>query len=317
MQMRVSSQSLLLIAEQVEGALADGPPLDQFGVAVEGGKLRVQLDRGAPLAVLGLVGLVLVLGSVAATAYALRLRERRQQQAALGARRLQLAAAEAERGRIAREIHDGPLQDLHAARVQAEANSSSDSESADSQSKRGNQSSSVASDVGAVARELRAIAEGLRPPALSRFGLPAALSSHAIRVAERFPHVHLRVSVEEHAPALDAEAEASLFRVAQEAITNAVRHGNARTVDLEYVVEPSAENPERVHLVVRDDGIGLPEGLDVGTLALAGHFGMAGMQERAALLGGTLTMMANLSGQGTIVSVVAPWDCVAHSSPTS
>ena len=313
--LRVPARSFLMMAGQVEGALADAPPGERFGYSVEGGELRVQLDRGAPLAALALAALVLAAGSAAATALALRRRGRRRLALALDVQRRQVEAGEAERTRLAREIHDGPLQDLHAVRARATAHATDDGGGSDA-------GLVVADEVGAVARELRAIAEGLRPPALGRFGLPAALSSHAARVAER-GGTAVRVHAEEGAPPLSDGAAASLFRVAQEAITNAVRHGRARAVEVEYAVEPSADAPERVRLEVRDDGGGLPPGLDPGALADGGHFGLAGMAERASLLGGTLTAErggqppaggAAGGGPGTTVRVVVPWTRVARST---
>ena len=318
----LSARSLIVIADQIEGALADAPPLDQFGFAVEDGRFRILFERGVPLAALGIIALMLVAGSAGATALTFRRREKKRQRSSREARRLQLEATEAERGRIAREIHDGPLQDLHVARARAEASlpSSHAIGTSPSQKEAARPSSggmTIAEDVGAVARELRAIAEGLRPPALGRFGLPAALTSHAARVSERHPHVRVRVVVNDDTPALEPWAEASLFRISQEAIGNAIRHGKARVIDLEYAAWPSPECPEIVRLTVRDDGTGLPVGLDIDKLAASGHFGMAGMVERATLLGGDFVAARNESATGTTIAVEIPWHSASRSSPVA
>ena len=316
------ASSLLTIADEIEGALAIAPPRDQFGFSVEDGRLRVLFERGASLISLVLAALALVAASVGVTTLAFRRRERRRRHASLEARQLQLDAAEAERGRLARDIHDGPLQDLHAARARAEmppvrslAAGNGQDELQDAARPRDSAATTVAEDVGAVARELRAIAEGLRPPALGRFGLSAALASHAARMSERHPHVHVRILAGDDAPALSPSAEASLFRIGQEAVTNAIRHGRARTVELEYAVWPSVEAPERVRLAVHDDGVGLPTGLNVDALVASGHFGMAGMAERAMLLGGVFSAVSEGSASRTTVSVEVPWTAVARTDP--
>ena len=300
--LRVPHGLLSMMADQVEGALADGPPEDRTAYSVEGGRLRVAFERGVPLAALGAFALGLVgLGAAAAAAVA-RGRSRRRRAREADARRRQIEATEAERVRAAREIHDGPLQDLHALRLRAAARGETD----------------VETDAARLGRELRAIAEGLRPPALGRFGLAAALASHARRVEERHPGVRVRVRADEDAPAMAPDAEASLFRVAQEAVANAVRHGRARRVEVRLAAEPSPGAPEAVRLEVADDGRGLPAGHDPAALVAGGHFGLAGMAERAALLGGALTVgppggaVADAAGPGarpggTVVRLVAPW----------
>lgn len=311
--LRVSARSLLMMANQVEGALAGAPPENVLGFSVVDGHVRFRFERGAPLVILGLLGFVLVAGSAGATTFVLWRRETRRRVAALDAQRRQIDAAEAERVRIAREIHDGPLQDLHAARARAEVSQLAEGDSSGPAS--AVTAAAIAADVTEIARNLRAIAEGLRPPALGRFGLPAALASHAARVAERHPHVRVHVTADEAHLPLAPAAEASLFRIVQEAITNAVRHGQARAVEVEYAVEPSPETPEQVCLVVRDDGVGLPTGLDRNTLVAGGHFGLAGMAERAALLGGEFSVTPNTPGPGATVRVVAPWASVVDVAP--
>ena len=295
---QLSADAFELVARTVDDALADAPPDDRFGLSVADGHVRLVFARGLRLSHLALGAAGAALAVAGATAAVFLARERRRARAGRDLQRRLVGAAEAERTRVAREIHDGPLQDLHAARAEPDP-------------------ARAAAHVGAVAAELRAIAEGLRPPALGRFGLAAALHSHADRVAERHA-VAVGVEADEDAPPLDPDAEASLFRVAQEAVANAVRHGGARSVRVSYAVDPPGARPRTVRLEVVDDGAGLPPGLDEGALAAAGHFGLTGMRERAALLGGRLavtpapgsTGAGPGAGPGTAIRLTVPLGAV-------
>lgn len=294
---RLSATMFIMIAHQIEGALS-GPEPDVFGLAVEDGHVRVTLARGVPLAVLVAGALAFAAVVAVATAGTFVARERRRAARSRAAARRQIEAGEAERVRVAREIHDGPLQDLHAVRARAAALAA----------REGRADDPISAEVSAVARELRAIAEGLRPPALGRFGLAAALRSHRDRFVERHPHVAVSVRADPEAPALSPEAEASAFRVVQEALQNAVEHGDARSVE----VELAAGRGRAVRVEVRDDGTGLPSPPDIDALVAAGHFGLAGMRERAVLLGGSFsigpTRPGRSPGGGTTVTLTLPLD---------
>ncbi|MGB3542072.1 sensor histidine kinase, partial [Rubrivirga sp.] len=116
----------------------------------------------------------------------------------------------------------------------------------------------------------------------------------------------VRVRADEDAPPMDPDAEASLFRVAQEAVTNAIRHGRSHRVDIQLSAEPESGPPTTLRLEVHDDGGGVPAGHDPEALSSGGHFGLAGMGERAALLGGRLDVGAS-EPSGTAVVLTAPW----------
>lgn len=163
-----------------------------------------------------------------------------------------------------------------------------------------------------IARELRAIAEGLRPPALGRFGLAAALSAHANRVKERHPGVTVGLDLEEDGTGPDALPDvvrSALFRIAQEAITNAIEHGHASRVDVRLAL---ATDVRPIELEIRDNGSGLPwdsRQPDFSTLADEGHFGLVGMYERVAAIGGTLTLaQGGIGDAGARVHVSMPDD---------
>ena len=165
-------------------------------------------------------------------------------------------------------------------------------------------------EAGRIARELRAIAEGLRPPALGRFGLAAALSAHANRVKERYKTVAVALHLDEDDTgpnAIPDIARSALFRIAQESITNAIEHGGASRI-LVSLDLPEAEGS--IVLDIRDNGEGLPWGdaqPDLSALADDGHFGLVGMHERVTAIGGTLVMDSEgLEGGGARVRVTLP-----------
>jgi len=123
---------------------------------------------------------------------------------------------------------------------------------------------------------VRGLARQLRPEVLDELGLPSALRD----LAERFgAHAGLTVecTVQRRLPPIEREAELVLYRVAQESLTNAVRHAGAGSVTLNLEA-----GPDRVSLVISDDGSGL------GTSREGA--GIKGMRERAVLIGGELSI---------------------------
>lgn len=291
--------TLNLIANQASAARSD-TRVRRFGFAVESKRLRIQFDQGLPLWIAASVTLALLLlgGGIAAGLLIYRQRERRVREEAT--RQRTFHAREAERSRLAREIHDGPLQDVHALRLLTGAQAAE----------------VVESEAGRIARDLRAIAEGLRPPALGRFGLAAALAAHTRRIKERHPNLHFDLDLEENGAGPDTLSEivrSALFRIAQEAITNATEHGDATRIRLQL----QFSEDDCVTLTISDNGSGLDETMpDLETLADGGHFGLIGMHERADALGGRLALTPDgLDGRGVRVQVTAPIAPSAYTLP--
>jgi signal transduction histidine kinase len=107
---------------------------------------------------------------------------------------------------------------------------------------------------------------------------------------------------------LSPDLETGVYRIVQEALTNAAKHGEATHASVSL-----AEDDGRVHVTVRDDGRGFDPG--AGTAG----FGLAGMRERVELLGGELSL-SSAQGQGTTLTAVLPVvrrDADAHAPPTS
>jgi two-component system sensor histidine kinase UhpB len=218
--------------------------------------------------------------------------------------RRSLSAAEAERKRVARELHDETAQALagllvRLRRLRGRAGPGAGAGDAAVEEMR----EQVAAALEGVRRSIRA----LRPPALDELGLVPALESHARSVAETHD-LEVLVETDPHTPALPTHAELALYRIAQEALANVVRHAGARTVRVR--IERVADE---VRLSISDDGLGL-RARDAGSSGV----GLQGMRERAANLGGRLEVRGE-PGCGTTVTARVPavLDTAAEQPPQS
>jgi two-component system sensor histidine kinase UhpB len=143
---------------------------------------------------------------------------------------------------------------------------------------------------------LRGIIADLRPPALDELGLEPALRTLAERVTSRHG-LTLELDLQLGERRLDAEHETIAYRVAQEALTNVVKHAAATGVRMQLRITASA-----LDLEVRDDGRGLREPI---TQRAGGGYGITGMRERAEIGGGRLRVRAD-DGGGTSVALTLP-----------
>lgn len=145
--------------------------------------------------------------------------------------------------------------------------------------------------------EARRTVRNLRMLDLERGNLPAAIEQLAQDAANGLP-IHIETTVQGSAIPLSGHVESHLLRIGQEAMTNALKHGRARSIRFELRYDP-----ESVELRVTDDGSGFDVARAVPTEA--GHFGLLGMRERANKMGGTLNIVSQ-PGQGTTVIVRVP-----------
>ncbi len=192
-----------------------------------------------------------------------------------GRLRATIAAAEAERTRWSRELHDETLQGLGALKLALRGALRSSDEA-----RRAALIESVVDQLDSEIAGLRGIIRDLRPAALDDLGLASALQTLAERMEERGGFA-VRTQLEIAADRLDPELEIATYRVVQEALTNVVKHAAATNV----LVRVRCDAQTLTALVV-DDGVGLgngPQGAD-------GGFGITGMRERAELLGGTVAV---------------------------
>jgi PAS domain S-box-containing protein len=198
-------------------------------------------------------------------------------------------AQEDERRRIAREMHDqfGELLTALARRIETLGESTRDS-------------AAVSEHVNALAllaqqidRDVEHLVWELRPTALDDLGLRAALANYVQSWSTRVDiraELHTSGLQEDRLP---PDVETTLYRIAQEALTNVAKH--SRAANVEVILE---RRPDHVLLIVEDDGAGFDSD-STGTTAHRG-FGLLGMQERAALVGATLAIESSI-GRGTTV----------------
>lgn len=203
---------------------------------------------------------------------------------------------ERERASLAREIHDGPVQDVTALVQQIRL--AKNATSAETRSRHFD----LAEDGASMAvRELRALCDELAPPWLD-LGLPQALTELTERFSRHFDVV-IDCDVDPGLEDLCQEKVLSLFRIIQEGLNNAVRHGRARKIDVR--LGPLSPSSWQVQIV--DDGQGFLPPDDLLRLRLAGHRGLTNMEERARLIGGHLKIHS-APGEGTTIEVLFPAD---------
>ena len=205
-----------------------------------------------------------------------------------------LTSQETERTRIARDLHDGVCQEVASITVDI---------SYLRQRIGGLESGevhevllSVEQRAAAVAEALRRLSHGLHPTVLHHIGLVAALQAHCAEVERQH---HLRVTFESagEIEPVDQPAALSLFRIAQEALRNAVHHGHARQAN----VSLSRTATGGLELSVRDDG----SGFEVGAAGSHGGLGLVSIQERVRLFDGDVDVKS-APGQGTSIRVRVP-----------
>ncbi len=206
-------------------------------------------------------------------------------------------AGTAERQRLARELHDSVSQALFSMTMHARtAERRLEPLGAEADLARAEVARLRELTKGALA-EMRALIFELRPGALAEEGLGAALAKQAAAIAARE-----QIAIEVVAPPfrlpLSPDAEEHLYRIALEAMHNAVKHARPRQIEVSVSIHDATE----VVLAVEDDGIGFDTSVEH-----PGHLGLGTMGERATVLGGSTTV-ASEPGVGTRVSVVVPVD---------
>jgi signal transduction histidine kinase len=197
-----------------------------------------------------------------------------------------------ERSRLARDLHDTLTQRLLGLRLAAAT--AADGLDGDPSSVRG-QLAQIEEQAGAIVEELRLLVDQLRPPDLQREGLAGALEKHA-EVTSRASGITIALHVDAALP-IDPTVSTELLRVGQEALANAVRHGQPSRIDIDLVT-----GERIVTLSVRDDGAGF----DPRRVALeTGSLGLSSMRERIERVGGRLKL-ESARGRGTALTAEAP-----------
>jgi two-component system, NarL family, sensor histidine kinase UhpB len=202
-----------------------------------------------------------------------------------------LAAQEAERLRVARELHDEVGQTLTAVALQAERVAGDFPSQALSLHE-------IVDTIHHSLDDVRRIVRELRPEALDDLGLTDALISLCLRM-EQQGAITVRRELESGLPALSSEVELVIYRVAQEALTNALRHSQATEVRVALRRADPVRLDDSVTLGVTDDGRGLPEALESQT------GGLAGMRERSILIGADIEIGPSADGGVEVCLTVA------------
>ena len=204
-------------------------------------------------------------------------------------------AQEEERKRISRELHDETIQALVVLSRQLDVLASSGNEL----SANPRQLEELRQQTNNIKQGVRRLSQDLRPAALHRLGLLAALEWLVSEVAE-YSGITTKVNLLGSERRLPEEVELVLFRIAQEALRNVWRHSQA--TEAEITVEFSKT---KTKITISDNGSGFDPPQAIGDLAKDGKLGLAGMEERARLVGGTLTVQSQ-PGEGSTITIELP-----------
>ncbi|UCC50654.1 MAG: ATP-binding cassette domain-containing protein [Anaerolineaceae bacterium] len=214
------------------------------------------------------------------------------------AQRRLMTEREMERKHLARELHDDTIQDLLSLNYQMEEIASL---------AENNDAATLISEVEDVhfhirqlVSNIRGICSNLRPPTIDSLGLGAALQSYVHDWNQR-TGIAVRLNLNDEFGRLPEAIELSIFRIIQEGLNNIWRHANATAVDIS-LKHPS---PRMLLVVLADDGEGLQEDFDLASLRRVGHYGLLGISERVALMGGRLSLQ-NQPGGGLRIRAEIP-----------
>jgi len=205
-------------------------------------------------------------------------------------------AQEEERKRISHELHDDTVQALVALSRQLDALASGDKGLSEEVHQR---LEDLWKQTDSILQGVRRLSQDLRPAAIDRLGLLPAIQWLASEAA-KYSGVETKVNVIGKEHRLPEEGAIALFRIIQEALRNVWRHSGATTAEI--TIEFSEKS---TRITVSDNGRGFILAGKVGDLAKQGKLGLAGMQERAQLVGGTITVQSE-PGKGTTITVEAP-----------
>jgi signal transduction histidine kinase len=212
------------------------------------------------------------------------------------AQRRLLTDREQERKRLARELHDQVIQDLLSVNYRLEEIE------ADGVATLGLNAelTEVRDSIRALVDELRHICGSLRPPTIDSLGLGAAIQSYTHDWAQR-TGIPVTLNLDPNLKRLPEAIELSIFRIVQEGLSNVRKHAHASAVrvDLEHT------SPRTLMLSIADDGRGVADGFDLSALSAEGHYGLLGISEQVALLGGHAKLQNQATG-GLLIQVEMP-----------
>jgi signal transduction histidine kinase len=288
--------TMLQIADRIEAINESGLNRAEDQLAASAQNLRWSLLVTFGIALLG--GVILAVGTIGLTMRLEREVEKRLQETTeartdlreLSARLVR--AQEEERRTLARELHDEVGQSLSAIMMEAHSLQASQGDAALYPRQVSERLASIASIAAASLNVVRDLALLLRPSMLDDFGLVPALNWQARETAKR-TGLNVRVTADEASDSLPDEHKTCIYRLAQEALSNAARHASARNIRVSV-----KSDPDFVRFTVQDDGTGFDKRFVRG-------LGLLGMEERVRRLGGELRIDSQ-PGRGTIISAEIP-----------
>jgi PAS domain S-box-containing protein len=210
---------------------------------------------------------------------------------------LLIEQSEKERGDLARNLHDGPLQSLaglgfslQIIKQKVKAGGGDGYEDIEQ----------MVNDIKNLSAELRGICNDLRPPVLTRFGLHLAIQANTEEFQTKHPHIKITLVFPEDPTVLPEPITLALYRIYQQALSNIIRHAKASEVCVRIKFDP-----KQILLEIQDNGQGFLRLDDWTEYARRGHLGVIGMKERAEAVGGTMQLLSK-PDEGTIVQVTVP-----------
>ncbi len=212
------------------------------------------------------------------------------------AHRRLLTEREDERKHLARELHDQTIQDLLGVNYRLEAIEEDDVAGSPVQAKL----QDIRHNIRRLIGELRTVCGELRPPTIDSLGLGIAINSFANAWSEQ-TGIRVSLDIDSNLIRLPEPIELSAFRIAQEGLRNVSKHAQATAVEIR-LTHTSARS---LLIEISDNGRGLPADFDLSRIAGEGHYGLLGISERVALLGGNLSLQ-NKNGSGLYLQVEIP-----------
>jgi signal transduction histidine kinase len=213
------------------------------------------------------------------------------------AQRRLLTEREQERKHLARELHDQVIQDLLSVNYQLEE---IEEEANGVTLPLKDDLLDVRERIRTLIDDLRRICGDLRPPTIDSLGLGAALQSYT-QDWEARTDIKIMLDLSPNLGRLPETLELSIFRIVQEGLSNVRKHARASSVK----VSLKHTTPRMVMISISDNGQGLTSGFDLSTLSAEGHYGLLGIGERIALLGGRLKLQNQTDG-GLLLEVEIP-----------
>lgn len=213
---------------------------------------------------------------------------------------------ERERVSLARELHDGPVQELLAVNYQIQALLKQTAEERKRKQFLQEHALEIEKELGQISNyvlgsvsQLRGFIGELRPAGLLELGLPAAIEGFVHHLEQKYPSnlPTILLELDEAAARLDETIAINLFRVVQEALRNAIHHAQASRITITLAIDTM-----EIMLLISDDGNGFELPANINDLIHQNHFGLAGMFERIHTINGRYQIESQL-GKGTIVRV--------------